>query len=139
MTRRVALACSFALTVVVSFAIVTLGSSAGWFGGETEASTAAAPSQDSQPGLSPTPQVIVVDIPVVTAPAQKQQPVVASQQPPARQTAYRDDDRDGDDRYDDGDRHGDDDRYDDDHDDDDDDDDDDGGHEGRGRDHPEDD
>lgn len=123
MTRRVALACSFALTVVVSFAVVTLGSSAGWFGGETEASTAVVPSsQGPQPGLSPTPEVIFVDIPVVSVASQ--QSGLAPQLVPSSRSVYHDEDDD--------DRHGDDDRHDDD-------DDDDSGHGGRGRDHAEDD
>jgi hypothetical protein len=120
MTRRLALAWSFALTLVVSFAVATLGASAGWFrAGEASSPDAAlVPAQLSTtqtpfPTTIVTPETIIVDIPVVTVPVPQQpvspQPYLAQKAPVYATPVDRNDDFDHN-------RHG-----------------------GRGRDHPEDD
>jgi hypothetical protein len=134
MTRRVALAFSFGITVVVSFAVASLGMQAGWFGGGEGLAAAEQAGQLSSAPDAPAAvdgvltEVVVVDVPVAAqaAAAAASQPVA----PAAAASSQRHGDDDHDD--DDDDRHGgddddadDDDRHrggdDDDHDDDDDD------------------
>ncbi len=75
MTRRLALACSFALTIVVSVAVASLVSQAGWLGRPGSSAEADALLQAPEPTVAPVeaapppPQVVTdyvyVDVPVV--------------------------------------------------------------------------
>jgi hypothetical protein len=98
MSRRIALALSFSLTVVVTFALVSLASQAGWLEAKSgdHAQVAAIepePPATLEPTIQPEPRVITeyiyVDVPAVSQPAQQaaappatptSQPTAAAQQ-----------------------------------------------------------
>ena len=80
MSRRIALALSFSLTIVVTFALVSFASQAGWLeaksGGDEEAAVIEPqPSPTAEPTVQQEPRVITeyvyVDVPVGAPPAQQ--------------------------------------------------------------------
>ena len=83
MSRRIALALSFSLTIVVTFALVSFASEAGWLeaksGGDEEAAVIEPePSPTAEPTVQQEPRVITeyvyVDVPASAPPAQQAAP-----------------------------------------------------------------
>ena len=69
MSRRIALACSFALTLVVSFAVASLASQAGWLGAQSEP-TEATQEASLPESAPPSPPA---------APAEQLEPIVITE------------------------------------------------------------